>query len=198
MADPKTLMEMAGAPQEPSRLDASTVVMIDCQNEYVDGKLPLVGIGPALDEGARLLEKARAAGTPIVHIVHEGKAGGVFDLDGHGGQIAAQVVPADGEPIVKKPLPNAFAHTELHDLLQEIGRKEIIFAGFQSHMCISSSARAALDLGYRATVVANAVATRDLPRPGGGVIGAVDLHNASLAALADRFAIIAPDADAIS
>lgn len=198
MTDPKTLMEMAGAPQEPSRLDASTVVMIDCQNEYVDGKLPLVGIGPALEEGARLLEKARAAGTPIVHIVHEGKAGGVFDLDGHGGRIAAQVAPADGEPIVKKPLPNAFAHTELHDLLQEIGRKEIIFAGFQSHMCISSSARAALDLGYRATVVANAVATRDLPRPGGGVIGAVDLHNASLAALADRFAIIAPDADAIS
>ena len=64
-------------------------------------------------------------------------------------------------------------------------------------MCVSSSVRAALDLGYRATLVAGAAGTRDLPLPGGGVIDAKSLHNASLAALADRFAIIVPDADAL-
>lgn len=197
MTEPKTLLAMAGAPQEPSRLEDATLVMIDCQNEYVDGMLPLTGIGPALEQCAQLLAKAREAGTPIIHVMHEGRAGGAFDLDGHGGQIADHAGPEDGEVIVKKPLPNAFANTNLHDLLQDIGRKEIIFAGFQSHMCISSSARAALDLGYRATVVDAAVATRDLPRPGGGVIGATELHAASMAALADRFAIIASDADAI-
>ncbi len=197
MTHPKTLLAMAGAPQEPGRLSDAALVMIDCQNEYVDGMLPLTGIAPALEQCAQLLAKARDAGTPIIHVVHEGRAGGAFDLDGHGGQIAAPASPTDGEAIVKKPLPNAFANTNLHDLLQEIGRKEIIFAGFQSHMCISSSARAALDLGYRTTVVGGAVATRDLPRPDGGVIDAVELHNASMAALGDRFAIIARDADAI-
>lgn len=197
MSDPKTLLAMSGAPQEPGRLADATVVMIDCQNEYVDGMLPLTGIAPALEQCAALLGKARAAGTPIVHVMHEGRAGGAFDLEGHGGQIADPASPLDGERIVRKPLPNAFAKTDLHDVLQEIGRKEVIFAGFQTHMCISSSARAALDLGYRATVVAGAVATRDLPRPDGGVITAIELHNATLAALADRFAIVARDADAI-
>jgi nicotinamidase-related amidase len=197
MTDPKTLLAMVGAPQEPGRLSDAAVVMIDCQNEYVDGMLPLVGIGPALEQGARLLEKARAAGAPIIHIVHEGRAGGAFDLDGHGGKIVDLVAPAAGETIVRKPLPNAFAKTELDEVIKATGRTEIIFAGFQSHMCISSSARAALDLGYRATVVAGAVATRDLPRPGGGVISADELHNASLAALADRFAVVAGRADDI-
>jgi hypothetical protein len=47
--------------------------------------------------------------------------------------------------------------------------------------------RAALDLGFRSTVVADACAARDLPSPG-GVIPARALHEAELAALADRFA----------
>jgi len=197
MTQPKTLLAMVGAPQEPGRLSDATLVMIDCQNEYVDGLLPLTGIGPALEECAKLLEKARLAGTPIIHVVHQGRPGGAFDLDGHGGKIAGAASPLGDEAIVQKPLPNAFANTNLHDLLQATGRTEIVFAGFQTHMCISSSVRAALDLGYRATVVAHAVATRDLPRPDGGVIDAVELHNATLAALADRFAIVARDANEI-
>ncbi len=198
MSDPKTLLAMSGAPQEPSTLADAAVVMIDCQNEYVDGMLPLTGMDEALAEGAKLLAKARAAGAPVIHIVHEGRAGGPFDLEGHGGRIADAVAPVDGETIIRKPLPNAFAKTELDAAVQATGRKEIIFAGFQSHMCISSSARAALDLGYRSTVVSGAVATRDLPAPDGGVMSARDLHNASMIALADRFAIIAKGADDIS
>lgn len=60
-----------------------------------------------------------------------------------------------------------------------------------THMCVSSTARAALDLGYATTVAADAAATRDLPNPAGGVIKADVLHQASLAALADRFAVVA-------
>ncbi|MGI9483636.1 MAG: cysteine hydrolase family protein [Hyphomicrobiales bacterium] len=197
MSEAKSLLAMVGADMSPGKLSNAAVVMIDCQNEYVDGFLPLTGIGPALDQCSALLAKARATGTPIVHVVHQGQAGGAFDLDGHGGQIASQAAAEDGEPIVKKPLPNGFAKTELHEVLQDIGRKEIIMAGFQTHMCISSTARAALDLGFRMTIVDTATATRDLPRPGGGVMKAEELHVASLAALGDRFAIIAPDVDAI-
>ncbi len=64
-------------------------------------------------------------------------------------------------------------------------------------MCVSSTVRAALDLGYRSTVVSGAVATRDLPTTDGGVIDAGSLQTASLAALADRFAVIAASADAL-
>jgi nicotinamidase-related amidase len=198
MSDPKTLLAMTGADMTPCSLSASTMVMIDCQNEYVDGFLPLTGIGPALEQCAELLARARAAGTPIVHVVHEGKAGGAFDLDGHGGAIVPQAAPLDGEEIVKKPLPNGFAKTALNEILNRIGRRQIILAGFQTHMCISSTARAAIDLDFRVTVVDAATATRDLPRPGGGVMKAGDLHVACLTALGDRFAIIAPRVSDVS
>ena len=197
MSNPKTLLALSGADMTPGSLSRSTVVMIDCQNEYVDGFLPLRGMGPALAQCANLLTRARAAGTPIVHVVHEGKPGGAFDLDGRGGEIAVEAGPVEGEEIVKKPLPNGFAKTNLHEILTSIGRQQIILAGFQTHMCISSTARAALDLGYRVTVIDAATATRDLPQPGGGVMKAEDLHIASLTALGDRFAVIAPNVAAL-
>ena len=39
-AEPKTLLEMAGANPAPPPLSEATVVVIDAQREYIDGKLP--------------------------------------------------------------------------------------------------------------------------------------------------------------
>ncbi len=191
MSTPKTLLEMSGADLTPPPLAQSVLVIIDAQNEYLDGKLALPGIRPAVDAIARLLAKARQAGTPVVHVAHKGRAGGLFDRDGHGGAIIEAVQPAGGEIVIEKPLPNAFAETDLNAELKVLGRSQIVIAGFMTHMCVSSTARAALDLGYKATVVADAAATRDLPDPLGGVIPADALHRAALAELADRFAIVA-------
>jgi nicotinamidase-related amidase len=61
-------------------------------------------------------------------------------------------------------------------------------------MCVSSTVRAALDLGYRSIVPASATATRDLPDPvTGAVVSAGALQSASLAALSDRFATVVDD-----
>ncbi len=195
MPEARTLLELAGADLTPGSLSDAAVVLIDCQNEYVDGPLALTGIGPALDEVARLLARARAAGAPVVHIQHQGRPGGAFDLDAERGQLTAPAAPAGGEPVIRKTLPNAFAGTALHDTLSGLGRNELILAGFMTHMCVSSTARAALDLGYRCTLVAGATATRDLPGADGGVIPAEAVQAASLAALADRFAVLAARAD---
>ncbi|MDP6476260.1 MAG: cysteine hydrolase family protein [Alphaproteobacteria bacterium] len=195
MSQPKTLMEMAGADMTPNALSDSALVLIDCQMEYVSGAVPLPGVAEALVEAGKVLARARAANAPIVHIVHQGQAGSVFDLDGAGGQIAPQVASAAGEAVIRKELPNAFAATGLHDKLREVAAKNLIFVGFMTHMCVSASVRAALDLGYRSTIVGGAAATRDLPTPSGGVIDAASLHEASLAALGDRFAIIVETAD---
>lgn len=194
MADPKTLLAMAGADPSPNALADSVLVLIDCQNEYVTGKLPLAGVDAALDEVAVLLRRARATATPVVHIAHAGRPGGLFDRDAEGGRIHPKAAPADGEMVVAKGLPNAFAGTTLQAELERIGRRKLILAGFQTHMCVSATARAALDLGYRSTVVASAAATRDLPGIAGGVVPAQALHDAELAALADRFAVVAPTA----
>jgi len=192
MSEPKTLLQMAGANLEPPALSDAALVIIDAQREYVDGKLPLTGVGPAMEAIAALLARARAANTTVVHILHKGKAGGAFDPDGQGYQPADQAAPVEGEAVIDKGLPNAFAGTDLDSVLKQAGSKPLILAGFMTHMCVSSTARAALDLGYSTTIVADAVATRDLPNPAGGVVTADVLNAASLAALSDRFAVIAP------
>lgn len=197
MALPKTLMEMAGVPAQPHALASSALIMIDAQNQYLSGPLPLSGIEAALEEGARLLKAARDAGTPIIHVKHRGTAGGAFDPDTPAFEIAEPVAPRDGEAVVEKRLPNAFAGTDLDEVLKAAGVKTLIVAGFMTHMCVSSTVRSALDHGYGTTVVAKACATRDLPDGQGGVLSADALHRAELAALSDRFAIVVPDTAAL-
>ncbi len=194
---PQTLLQMAGADLTPAGWDEGALVLIDCQNEYLNGLLALPGIGPALDQCTALLARARGAGAPVIHIRHQGKAGGAFDWAASGGAICDAVAAADGETIIAKALPNSFAGTGLDDAVKATGRGKLIIAGFMTHMCVSATARAALDLGYFSTVVAAACATRDLPDGVGGVVPAADLHRAELAALADRFCVVAPDAAAL-
>lgn len=192
MSDPKTLLQMAGAVPDAAPLSETALVIIDAQMEYVDGKVPLSGMDQALQTLGGLLDRARSSGAAIVHVVHKGKAGGLFDLDGHGGQVVSQATPADGETIVYKGLPNAFAGTTLHEVLQGIDRPSLTLAGFMTHMCVSSTARAALDLGYRTIVAGDATATRDLPDPMGGIVSAADIQRVALAEISDRFGAVVP------
>jgi nicotinamidase-related amidase len=145
-----------------------------------------------------LLVRARAAGTPVVHIQHRGRAGGAFDLDQPRGAIHEAVAPLGGEIVIAKGLPNSFAGTSLHEELQKLGRDNLILTGFQTHMCVSATARSALDHGYRSTVVADCCGTRALPDRKGGAVSAQVLHEATLAALADRFAVVVERGEELS
>ena len=194
----KTLLEIAGATATPARLGNAAVVVIDAQQEYVDGRLALPDIAPALDEIGHLLARARASMVPIIHIVHHGNPGGLFDPESPAAEIASPATPAPGEPVVGKRLPNAFASTDLAARLAALKRPEIVLVGFMTHMCVEATARAAIDNGLKATVVASATATRDLPDPlTGQVVAAAEVQRNALAALADRFATIVPNTDAI-
>lgn len=190
----KTLLQLAGAEPAPSRIAESVLVLIDIQNEYFDGPLKLTGVEAAAKVATGLLSRARAAGAPVVHVRHKGRPGGAFDPEAPRGQIHASVAPRDGEAIVEKGLPNSFAGTTLSEVLAGLGPRPLILAGFMTHMCVSATARAALDLGHRSTVALDATATRDLPDPMGGVLSADAVHHAALAAIADRFAAVVPAA----
>jgi len=191
----KTLLQLAGATPTPSRLGASTLVLIDIQNEYFDGPLRLAGVEAALAAAAGLLARARALGTPVVHVRQRGKPGGAFDPEAPRGQIHASVAPRTGETVIDKALPNAFAGTGLAEALETIGQRPLVVAGFMTHMCVSATVRAALDRGLSSTVAMDATATRDLPDPTGGELASDTVHRAALAAIADRFATVVAAAD---
>lgn len=198
MTAAKTLLELSGADLNPPRLDDASLVLIDLQNEYLAGPIALPGAEAAIANAARLLARARNNGAAIFHVAHKGRTGELFDRTAERGAIVAALAPLPGEPVVEKELPNAFAGTDLQAHLTGAGRKNIILAGFMTHMCVSSTARVALDLGYRTTIDADSCAARDLPDGRGGTIAAATIHDVALAELSDRFAIIARGGDALA
>lgn len=195
-SQPKTIRQMLGAEPGPGRLADSVLLIIDAQREYVDGKLRLAGIEESLAVGGVLLARARAAGTPVVHVLHRGGAP-LFNPEGIHFQPAAPLIPLPGEAIVEKTMANSFAGTDLQAVLEKTGRKSLIVIGYMTHNCVSSTVRAATERGYRSTVVAAASGTRDLPDGNGGVLKAELLHAASLVGLSDTQATVVAQAEDI-
>jgi nicotinamidase-related amidase len=196
MSNP-TLRALSEMPLEPACLGASTLVLIDCQNTYTQGVMELEGVQAALDEAATLLDRARTAGIPIIHVQHSDGPGSLYDVDGESGAIVARVAPRDGEPVVVKQYPNSFVETDLDERLKAVGASNLVVAGFMTHMCVNSTARAAFNLGYAPTVVASATATRALPSVTGETVPATVIQAASLAGIADLFAVVVPDVASI-
>ena len=190
MSEPNTLRAMAGLPLAPVSLADSTLVLIDCQNTYTRGVMELEGVEAALEQAAVLLDRARTAGIPVIHIQHDDGPGSLYDIEGESGSIVAQVAPRNGESVVVKNYPNAFVQTDLDAQLRSIDASNLVLAGFMTHMCVNSTARGAFNLGYAPTVVAGATATRALPGLDGDPVPARALQTASLAGLADLFAVV--------
>ena len=141
-----------------------------------------------------MLKRFRAAGRPVIHIMHDAGPGTPYDVSAPIGQIADIVAPIEGETVVVKNYPSAFEKTALDAELKRLGVKNVIYAGFMTHMCVNSTTRASFN-GYANTVVAGATATRSIPNPATGKdVLAESLQDASLSALGDMFAVVVPKA----
>jgi nicotinamidase-related amidase len=185
-----TLRTLTGMGHTPGSLDSSALILIDCQNTYREGVMQLEGVEPALQQCATLLQRYRDAGRPVIHIQHDAGAGSPYDITARIGAIADVVQPRDGEAVIVKKFPSSFEQTQLAEILRKGGIENLTLAGFMTHVCVNSTARAAFNHGFRPTVVAAATATRSLPSPTGGVTPAKVLHEASLTALHDIFAVV--------
>ena len=190
-AEPQTLLQMAGV-KAPFNPRAAAVVLIDFQQEYTQGKLPLHQIEKVVRDTRELLDWARARQLPVIHVFHEGNAGGVFDPKTPSFQPIPELAPIAGEAVVYKKLPNSFAGTDLEKKLKAQGRDSLIVTGLMTHMCVEASVRAGFDLGFKPVIVASTTTTRDLPL-GNEVVKAEVLRDASLAAVSDLVAGV--DAD---
>ncbi|MFE0733801.1 isochorismatase family protein [Streptomyces sp. NPDC058855] len=198
-----SLRQVVGLDATPPRLGASALVMIDFQNTYRSGVMALEGAEEALAAGARLLARARAAGTPVVHIVNDGGENTPYDIRAHIGSLSDEVAPAEGEAVVVKQFPNAFHATDLEKTLTGLGfapggGKDLVLAGFMTHMCVAFTAQGAFNLGYRPTVVAEATATRSLAAPDGTVVPAATLHTSALTTITDLFGLVVPAVDGLT
>ncbi|MGW2601081.1 isochorismatase family protein [Streptomyces klenkii] len=197
-----TLRDVIGLDNRPPGLGDSVLLLIDYQNTYRTGVMALEGAEEALAAGARLLERARAAGIPVVHVINDGGENTPYDIRARIGAISDEVAPADGEAVVVKQFPNAFHLTGLEKTLTGLGAapgsgKDLVIGGFMTHMCVNYTAQGAFNLGYRPTVVAEATATRALSTPDGTVLPAAALQTAALTTITDLFGTVVSTVDAL-
>jgi nicotinamidase-related amidase len=168
------------------------IIVVDLQNEYLPtGKLALVGIEQAVANAARVVADARAKGDLVVNVRHEfASPDAPFFVPGSDGvQIIPTVAPKEGEAVILKNYPNSFLKTGLKELLDKNGIEETVIIGAMSHMCIDATTRAASDFGYKAAVVHDACATRDLEFRG-QTVPAAQVHAALMSALSFAYARI--------
>ena len=196
MSVPTTMFRLTGRDYPPAKLSHASLIIIDAQKEYLSGPLALSGMDEAVANIARLLDAARKAGRPIIHVRHLGTVGGLFDPQGPRGEFIEGLEPRGDEIVIEKRMPNAFKNTKLHDTLQELGHLDLIVCGFMSHSSVSTTVRAAKNLGFRCTLVEDACATRDLPYKG-GVLTAEQVQQTEMAIMADNFATLAQTQDLI-
>ncbi|MCG6498328.1 cysteine hydrolase family protein [Kitasatospora sp. A2-31] len=188
-----TLRALNGLDETPPSLAGATLVLIDYQNTYTTGVMELTGWQEAIDAAAALLARARESGAPVIHVVNDGGPDTPYDIRAEIGRIHPAVAPVEGEPVVVKQIPDAFVGTDLGERIDATGRKDVVVAGFMTHMCVTFTAAGAFLRGNRPTVVADACATRPLPS-GGAEVSAREVHRSALATVADLYGVVVESA----
>ncbi|HMJ37577.1 MAG TPA: cysteine hydrolase family protein [Baekduia sp.] len=169
---------------------SKALLLIDIQRDYFPGGAhPLVGPEPAAEAARRLLADYRDRGEPVIHLQHisEGPDATFMRPGTDGVEIHPLVAPAGDEPVIQKQAPNGFVGTSLERELRGHGIDEIVVAGMMSSMCVDATVRAAVDLGFTATVVHDGCAAPDL-RFGDETIPGATVHASFMAALDGMYA----------
>jgi nicotinamidase-related amidase len=189
---PQTLRGLYGL-RPPVRLRAArtAVVLVDFQEEFFHGGLPLRNADQAAAHAARLAGWARAAGILVVHVQNVSARPGspLFAAGAPNTAIVPALAPAPGDEVLTKSMAGAFSRTDLDDRLRARSIDTVIVAGLMTHLAVFITASDATLLGYHTLVVGDATATRALPGAGGGSpLDEAFVQRAALAALADRAA----------
>ena len=97
--------------------------------------------------------RAEASGAPIGT---PGPMGRLMVRGEYGNDLIDELQPEAGEPVIDKPGYSAFAHTDLELLLRNRGIGQLILTGVTTEVCVSSTLRHAVDLGFSCLTVADA------------------------------------------
>lgn len=184
-----TIRAIAGATAPHGLNPARTALLvIDFQNEYFSGKLPIPDGEKALGNAKRLIDRADQDGMKVYHVQHVTPAGSpVFAEDSETSRFHDAIEPSAHHSVVRKSSVSVFPTTDIDQCLKEAGVDTLIIAGLMTHACVAGAARDAVPLGYNVIVAGDACATRDLDMADGNTVSHIALHRAALASIDDTF-----------
>jgi len=140
---------------------------------------------------AELLQAWREAHRPVIHVQHMSLSPDSPLRPGHpGNAFKPEATPLSDEPVFQKQVNSAFIGTELEAYLRSHGIGALVFAGLTTDHCVSTTVRMAANLGFTATVVADATATFERIGPDGEHYSADQMHRLALASLYGEFATV--------
>lgn len=157
------------------------LLVIDVQNEYFDGKLPIAYPSGSLDNILKAMDAATAAGVPTVVVQHASTKpdARTFRPGSVEQELRAEVAERPRDLLIEKHLPGSFTNTELEAWLRANDIDEVVIAGYMTQLCCDTTARQANHLGFGVEFLADATGTLPLQNSAGAVT-AEELHRAIL------------------
>ena len=164
------------------------LLVIDVQNEYFTGKLPVTYPTGSFSNILRAMDAANRADIPVILIRHGSPQpdAAVFVKGSREWEIHGGVLCRPHLRIIDKTLPGSFTGTDLEECLRSLGVDTVVVSGYMTQMCCDTTARQAVHLGFSAEFLSDATGTLDIANYAGSV-SAADLHKAILITQAMRF-----------
>ncbi|KAF7846078.1 hypothetical protein BT93_L5318 [Corymbia citriodora subsp. variegata] len=186
MSSATSFRQIVGASPSTASTKDSTLIIIDAQNEYAEGKLQCSNTATSRKAIAELLKKYRDANGKIVHVTHEVPDGApVFTPGTKLAEEFEELSPKQGEKVIKKNHPSAFAETDLHEHLGGKAGEKIVLTGYMAHVCVSTTARQGAQLGYDVLLAEDAIGDRDIPGASADQVTKMVMHE-----IADGFGTV--------
>lgn len=131
MASAASFRDIVGMSPSTASPSNSTLIIIDAQNEYAEGKLKVSNVASSRKAIASLLQKYRDANGKIVHVTHVVPDGApVFTPKTKLAEEFEEIEPKSGEKVVRKLHPSAFADTDLQEHLKSEKSEKIVLTGY--------------------------------------------------------------------
>lgn len=164
------------------------MLVIDVQNEYFEGLLPVTYPPGSLNNILRAMDAATGLDVPVVVVRHTAPndESPVFRRLSPGWELHPEVVHRRRDLVVEKKLPGSFTGTELEDWLRDQEVDTVVIAGYMTQMCCDTTARQAMHRGFKVEFLSDATGTLDIGNYAGSVTDE-ELHRASLVTQAMRF-----------
>jgi len=164
------------------------LLVIDVQNEYFTGRIPVTYPAGSMENIIRAMEAARANNIPIVAVQHTApqENSATFRKGTEEWKLHTRIEEAGYDYLIEKNLPGSFTGTGLESWLRERGIDTVAIAGYMTHMCCDTTARQAVHLGFSVEFLSDATGTLQVSNYA-GTVTAEELHRAVLVTQAMRF-----------
>jgi len=137
----------------------TALLVIDVQAGMFDPSDPVHEGEALLGVISGLIEKARAAGAPVIYIQHDAGPGKPLAHGAPGWEIHPAIAPGPDDVVVGKRTPDSFHETSLQQELQADGVSKLILCGIQTDYCVDTTCRRAFSQGYDVTLVSDGHST---------------------------------------